>query len=113
MERLFYVLFLMAGISLASFNVSNAQDAKVKGTCCTKAKVTAGTVKSDDPAAKISSVALTTDGTAKTADCTAKTGAMAEGKACSGACTHKTGAVTETKTTAKTGVVAEAEVKGK
>lgn len=110
MKRLFYVLFLMAGLSLASVNVSNAQDAKVKGACCNKAKVTAGTVKSDEGTGKVSNVSLTT-GVAKTGECTAKEGKMAEGKTCTGVCAHKTGAVTETKSTAKTGVVAETEVK--
>ena len=114
MKRLFYVVFLMAGISLASVNVSNAQDAKVKGTCCNKSKVTANTVKSDDCTGKVSTVALTTEGTAKTGECTGKDGKMAESKTCSAVCTHKTGAgVTETKTIVKSGTVAEVEDKEK
>lgn len=109
----------MAGLSLASVNLSNAQDVKAKGACCSKAKTTADMVKSDESAGKISNVALTTEGAvktdaaAKTGNCAAKDGKMAEGKVCKGVCTHKTGAVTEAKTTPKTGTVAEIEVKGK
>jgi hypothetical protein len=113
MKRFFYVLFLFAGVSLASVNVSNAQDNKVKASCCNKAKATAGTVKSDDNTAKVSTVALTTEGTAKTGCCADNGGKMAEGKVCTGVCTHKAGAVTEKNTTAKTVVVAEVKDKGK
>jgi hypothetical protein len=113
MKRLFYVLFLIAGISLTSVNLSNAQDVKVKGACCTKAKATASTVNPGDNAAKVSTVALTTEGTTKTGCCAEKGSKMVEGKACTGVCSHKAGAVTEKNTTAKTDVVAEVKDKGK
>ena len=106
-------MFLIAGISFASVNVSNAQEAKVKGACCSKDKVSTNAVKTDDAAAKVSAVALTTEGTVKSGDCTTKEVKMAEGKSCSSACTHKTDAVTEEKTTVKSGVVAETAVKEK
>ena len=117
MKRLFYAVFFMVGLSLASVNLSNAQDVKAKGTCCSKAKTTADMVKSDENAGNVSTVSLTTEGTvktdvaAKTGNCVAKDGKVAEGKVYTGVCTHKSGAVTEAKTTPKSGTVAEVKEK--
>jgi len=112
MKRLFYVVFLMAGISLASVNLTSAQDTKAKAACCNKDKVTA--VKSGDCPMKASTVALTTNEKAK-ADCPVKDCPMAGTKNCTANkadCPMKAGAVAAKETSkAKTGPVAEAKTK--
>lgn len=89
MRKLFYAVFLIAGMSFASVNLSSAQDTKAKAACCTKDKATAG---------KCAKACTTADGKI----CTGK----------SGACTMKAGAVAGKETSkTKTGPVAEAKTK--
>lgn len=114
MKRLFYVVFLMAGISLASVNVSNAQDTKAKVPCCNKEKATAGAMKSGDCPMKAGTAALTTNEKAK-ANCPVKDCPMAGTKNCTANkadCPMKAGAVAGKEACkAKTGAVAEAKMK--
>lgn len=85
MRKLICVVFLMAGISIASIGVSSAQDVKTKAACCkkdaaccNKEKVTAGTMKSGECPMKAKTVALTSGDKAK-GTCTVKT-ALCPGK---------------------------------
>ena len=113
MKKLFYVVFLIGGISLASVNTSSAQDNKAKAACCNKEKVAATDMKSADCPVKAKTVALTTDAKAK-ADCPVKDCPMAGTKDCpkAGNCPMKTGAVANNKPCcAKSGAVAETKTK--
>jgi hypothetical protein len=116
MKKLFYVVFLLAGISLASLNTSNAQDNKAKAACCNKEKVGATAMKSGDCPMKATAVASTTT----KADCP-KNCPMAANKDCPMAgtkdcpksnCPMKAGTTAGKETSkAKTGTVAEAKTK--
>ena len=113
MKRLFYVVFLMAGISIASLNTTIAQDNKAQAACCNKEKVAATATKSADCPMKAKTVALTTDAKAK-ADCPVKDCPMAGTKDCPKAanCPMKAGTVANNKPCcAKSGAVAETKTK--
>lgn len=120
MKKLFYVVFLLGGISLASVNVSTAQDTKAKSACCSKEKAGATAMKSGDCPMKATATASTT---AK-ADCpkncpmaASKDCPMAGTKDCPKAanCPMKAGAVAGNKDikcpNAKAAPVADAKVK--
>ena len=83
MRKLIYTLFIMAGISLASLSVSNAQEKKADGACCSKANAT--TMKSGDCPMKANTVSLTSAKTDDPKGCsmaTNKDHTMAGTKAC-------------------------------
>ncbi len=116
MKKLFYVVFLLAGISIASLNSSNAQDNKVKAACCNKEKVATTAMKSGDCPMK----AATASTTAAKVDCpkdcpmaAKKDCPMAGTKDCPKAnCPMKAGAVANNKPCcAKSGAVAETKTK--
>ena len=77
MRKLFYALFLVAGMSFASDNVANAKDTKTKA-CCNKETVatTATKEKSKDCPVKNCPMA------SKKADCPMKTASATETKKC-------------------------------
>ncbi len=41
MKKIFFLFFLIAGISIAAVNLTNAQEIKAKVSCCAKAKANA------------------------------------------------------------------------
>jgi len=113
MKKLFYVVFLLAGISLASVNTSSAQDTKAKAACCSKATAGATAMKSGDCPMKNGAVASTTNDKAK-GNCPVKECPMAGTKDCPKAanCPMKAGtAAGKESSKAKTGPVAQAKTK--
>ena len=113
MRKIICVVFLMAGISIASIGVTSAQDVKTKAACCNKGKVTAGTMKSGDCPMKAKTAALTSADKAK-ATCAVKNCPMT-GKICTGNkadCPMKADVAAAKETCkAKAGAVAEAKTK--
>jgi hypothetical protein len=113
MKKLFYVVFLIGGISLASMNVSTAQDTKAKSACCSKEKAGVTAMKSGDCPMKVSTVAMKTTEKAK-GNCPVKDCPMAGIKACpnSANCPMKAGTATGKETSkSKTGPLAEVKTK--
>lgn len=114
MRKLIYAVFIMAGISIASINVANAQDTKSNAACCSKEKAASTAMKSGDCPMKAKTVSLTSAKADDPKGCPMaanKDCLMTGTKACPKDCPMKSGAVTENKSQVKKETVAEAKVK--